>query len=174
MSETFSRQLSLDRVHHGERIDMAATDKERAAIARDLGLEGLDRLEAHAILDKDGETIRAAGRVQAVLTQACVVTGEPVAAAVDEPFTLIFSPNPPAAEPDSEIELGSEDCDVIFYDGAAIDLGQAVVDTLALAIDPFPRSAGADAALKEAGIMTEAEASPFAVLAALKGRESTD
>jgi len=39
---------------------------------------------------------------------------------------------------------------------------------LALSLDPYPRSAGADAALKEAGVMNEAEASPFAVLAKLK------
>ena len=44
--------------------------------------------------------------------------------------------------------------------------GPAVV--LALSLDPYPRSAGADAALKEAGVMSEAEASPFAVLAKLK------
>ena len=32
------------------------------------------------------------------------------------------------------------------------------------------RSAGADAALREAGVMSEEEASPFAALAALKGK----
>ena len=49
-----------------------------------------------------------------------------------------------------------------------IDLGAAIADTLGLAIDPYPRSAGADAALKEAGVLSEAEAGPFAALAKLK------
>jgi len=64
--------------------------------------------------------------------------------------------------------LGPADCDVVFYDEGIIDLGSAIADTLALSLNPYPRSAGADAALKEAGILTEAEAGPFAALAQLK------
>ena len=56
----------------------------------------------------------------------------------------------------------------MFHDGAAIDLGSAVSDTLALALDPYPRSAAAEAALREAGVLSEEEAGPFAVLAKLK------
>ena len=77
-------------------------------------------------------------------------------------------PEPATAGHDEEIELGESDCDVVFYDGAEIDLGTAIADTLALSLDPYPRSAGADAALKEAGVLTEAEASPFGALAKLK------
>lgn len=170
MSECFGHQLRLDQIRSGERIDLVASDSERQAIARDLGLGALTRLDAHAMLERKGEEVRATGRVQASLTQSCVVTGDSVAGHVDEPFDLKFVAETHDLAPDSEIELGPEDCDIVFHDGAAIDLGQAVVDTLALNIDPFPRSAGADAALKEAGIMTEAEASPFAALAALKGK----
>ena len=36
------------------------------------------------------------------------------------------------------------------------------------ALDPYPRSAGAEAALKEAGVLSEEEAGPFAALAELK------
>jgi len=57
---------------------------------------------------------------------------------------------------------------VVFYDGSAIDLGGAIADTMALSLDPYPRSASADAALREAGVLTEEQASPFAALAALK------
>ena len=81
----------------------------------------------------------------------------------------MFMPEPA----DEELELGESDCDVVFHDGARIDLGGAIADTLALSIDPYPRSAGAEAALKEAGVMTEAEASPFAVLAQLKKNDET-
>ncbi len=172
MSECFGHQLPLDQIRSGERIDLVASELERQAIARDLGLGlgALTRLDAHAMLERKGEEVRATGRVQASLTQSCVVTGDPVAAHVDELFNLKFVPEAHDLAPDSEIELGPEDCDIVFHDGAAIEFGQAVVDTLALNIDPFPRSAGADAALKEAGIMTESEASPFAALAALKGK----
>jgi uncharacterized metal-binding protein YceD (DUF177 family) len=70
--------------------------------------------------------------------------------------------------PEEEIELGESDLDVVFHDGAAIDLGTSIADTLALSLNPYPRSAGADAALKEAGVLAAEQASPFAVLAKLR------
>ena len=77
-------------------------------------------------------------------------------------------PEPQSGSADEEIELGESDCDVVFHDGGAIDLGGAIADTLALALDPYPRSAGAEAALKDAGVLTEEQAGPFAALAQLK------
>lgn len=168
MSDGFDHQLRLDRIRAGERIDLVATEPERERIIRDLDLGGLSRLSGHALIELQGAVVRATGRVQASLTQMCIVTGDPIAAHVDEPFDVKFILANEAVASDSETELGSEDCDVIFHDGSIIELGVAMVDTLALAIDPFPRCAGADAALKAAGILTEAEAGPFAGLAALK------
>lgn len=164
----FCHSLSLDRIRDGDRIDMIADEPERASLAGRLGLLSLDRLEAHAVLARDGQAIRATGRLKASLDQACVATGEPVPAHIDEPFDLLFAPEPRAERADEEIELGEADLDTIFHDGSTIDLGGAIADTLALALEPYPRSAGADAALKEAGVLTEEEASPFAALAALK------
>jgi hypothetical protein len=40
---------------------------------------------------------------------------------------------------------------------------------LSLALDPYPRGPRADEALKSAGVLSEAEAGPFAALAKLKG-----
>ncbi len=169
MTDRFTHQLRLDQIRDGERIDLVTDDSERAAIEHRLGLARLDRLEAHATLTRTGQIVRASGRLAAALDQRCVVTNEPVPAHVDEPFAIQFVPEPPIIGPEEEVELGEQDCDVtIFYDGAAIDLGTAIADTLALSIDPYPRSAGAEAALKEAGILTEQQASPFAVLAQLK------
>lgn len=167
MTDGFAHRLPLDRIRDGERIDINADNAERRAVAGRLGLIGIERLEAHAALERDGEAIRAKGRVAASLTQSCVVTGDPVAAAVDEPFEIVFRPEP-KGRGDEEIELAEEDCDTVFHDGHAIDLGTAVADTLALALDPYPRSASAEAALKEAGVLTEEEAGPFAALAKLK------
>jgi uncharacterized metal-binding protein YceD (DUF177 family) len=168
MTDRFAHRLRLDQIRDGERLDLVADDAERGATSRRLGLEAIDRLEAHVTLFKTGEIVRARGRLCASLAQSCVVTGVPVAAHVDEPFDILFAPEPSGTEPDDEIELGAADCDVVFTDGTAIDLGTAIADTLALNLDPYPRSAGADAALKEVGVMTETEASPFAALAQLK------
>jgi uncharacterized metal-binding protein YceD (DUF177 family) len=168
MTDSFAHHLRLDQVRDGERLDLVADEAECGAIAMRLGLQRLERLEAHVCLSRTGEVVRASGRLVAALEQSCAVTNEPVPAHVDEPFELIFMPEPDSAS-DEEIELGESDCDVVFYDGAMIDLGTAIADTLALSLDPYPRSASADAALKEAGVLTEAEASPFAALAKLKG-----
>jgi uncharacterized metal-binding protein YceD (DUF177 family) len=174
MTDRFAHHLRLDQVRDGERLDLAADEGERRSIAERLSLTALDRLDAHVALSRTGPVIRAEGRIVATLEQPCVVTNEPVASHVDEPFALLFMPEPESGGPDEEIELGAEDCDVVFYDGAAIDLGSAIADTLALSIDPYPRSASADAALKEAGVLTEEQAGPFAALAALKGQKPQD
>jgi uncharacterized metal-binding protein YceD (DUF177 family) len=168
MTDRFAHQLRLDQIRDGERLDLVADEAERGAVAKRLGLPCIDRLEAHVTLAKTGEVVRASGRLGAALDQSCVVTSEPVPAHVDEPFELAFMPEPAPGGPDEEIELGESDCDVVFYDGGAIDLGTAIADTLALSLDPYPRSASADAALKEAGVLSEEQASPFAVLAKLK------
>lgn len=164
----FACRVPLDQIRDGDRIDLIADDHERAVIVERLGLLSLDRLEAHAVLSRDGQRVKASGRLKAALDQACVATGEPCPAHIDEPFDLQFVPEPKASGADEEVELGETDLDTVFHDGSAIDLGGAIADTLALALDPYPRSAGADAALKEAGVLTEEEASPFAALAALK------
>lgn len=166
--DDFCHCLTLDRIRDGERIELAAGEDEREAIAQRLGLASLGRLDANAVLERDGARVRAKGRVRALLEQYCVATGEPVAGHVDEPFDLTFLPAPEGYGPDDEIELGAEDCDTIFHDGSAIDLGTAIADTLALAMDPYPRSPDAESALGEAGVISEEQASPFAVLAKLK------
>ena len=166
----FAHRLVLDQIRDGDRLDIVADENERAAVSDRLGLLNLDRFEAHAVLSRDGQKVRANGRLKAALDQSCVATGEAVPAHIDEPFDLIFIPEPKGRSADDEIELGEDELDTIFHDGSAIDLGGAISDTLALSLDPYPRSAGADAALKEAGVLTEEEASPFAVLAALKDK----
>lgn len=172
MSDEFAHRLPLNQVRDGERIEMSADEGERTKVAERLGLRSLDRFEAHATLERKGEIVRARGRLKAVLGQSCVVTGEPVEAHADEPFDIYFLPEPASGQTEEEVELIESDCDVVFHDGSAIDLGGAIADTLALSLDPYPRSAGAEAALKEAGVLSEAEAGPFAALAKLKRSDS--
>jgi uncharacterized metal-binding protein YceD (DUF177 family) len=168
MRDEFGHRLRLDSIRDGERIDLVADDAERKSIAKRLGLVSLERLETHATLDREGTLVRANGRIRALLEQSCVATGEPVAEHIDEAFDLAFLPAPQSQRSEEEIELAPEDCDIVFYDGGVIDLGTAVADTLALAMNPYPRCAGAEAALKEAGVLAEEQAGPFAVLAKLK------
>lgn len=159
--------LSLAQIRDGDHRDFRADDAEREAIAQRLGLLGLERFEASVTLSKDGQKVDAKGQVRAKVTQACVATGEPVHSTIDEPFTLRFLPEPDV-DADEEIELGEDEMDVIFHDGATIALGDALADTLALALDPYPRAPGAEDHLKEAGVLSEEEAGPFGALSDLK------
>jgi uncharacterized metal-binding protein YceD (DUF177 family) len=173
LTDRFAHHLRLDQIRDGDRLDLVADEVERGEIAKRLSLASLERLEAHVCIGRTGEVIRAEGRLTAALDQSCVVTGDPVAAHIDEPFSLLFMPDPPDGATEDEIELGEADCDTVFYDSAAIDLGTAIADTLALSLDPYPRSAGAAASLREAGVLTEEQASPFAVLAKLRKNDET-
>ena len=67
MSKDFGHRLPLDRIRHGERIDLSADADECAEICKRLGLVSLDRLEVHAVLERDGSQVRATGRIKAAL-----------------------------------------------------------------------------------------------------------
>ena len=168
-SPEFSRPVRIDTLGTAPRpIAIAAEEGERAGLARRFGLIALDRLEAEAAVSRHGEAVRASGTLRAEVRQACVATGEAVPAVIEEPFAIEFRPHPAGGRSDEEIELSEGELDVVFYDGAAADLGEAVAETLSLALDPFPRSPGAEAALREAGVQTEEEARPAGALAGLK------
>ena len=165
----FSRTVRVDTLGAEPRtLEIEADDQERSALARRFDLVEIGRLSARAgLVHKDADVV-ADGRIEAAVTQRCVATGEPVEAVVDEPFALVFRPIPEPGRPDDEVELSEGELDIVFYDGAAIDLGEAVAETLALALDPYPRAPGAAEALKAAGVQSEEEAGPFGALAALR------
>ncbi|MCL6679355.1 DUF177 domain-containing protein [Sphingomonas sp. RG327] len=168
MDGDFGHALKLDSLRDGERLDLVADEKERAAVCDRLRLRSLDRLEAHVTLSRDGPRVHAEGRLKAMLEQSCVATGDPVPERIDEAFEVQFLPEPKEGRAEQEVELGAEDCDTVFYDGGSVDLGAAIADTLALSTNPYPRSPEAEAALQQAGVISEAEAGPFAALAKLK------
>ncbi|HTG39267.1 DUF177 domain-containing protein [Sphingomonas sp.] len=166
MTPEFSRPLRLDQIGAGEASSrVEANTAERQALARRFALLSLDQLEADFAVRRDAAGIIASGRFKAQVVQACVATGKAVPATLDQAFTVRFLPEPgdDAAE---EVELDADDCDTIFFTGSAIDLGEAAAQTMALALDPFPRARGADAVLREAGVLSESEAGPLSGLAA--------
>ena len=166
----FARPHRLDRIGAGEsEISVSAEADERAALARRFGLAAIDRLEADYALRRDTAGIFARGHLSAAVTQSCSVTGEPLPAAIEEDFAIRFVPEPGEAAQD-EVELSEEECDTVFYSGSAIDLGEAAAETLALALDPFPRGPNAAAALKAAGVLSEEETGPFGALRGLRDR----
>jgi uncharacterized metal-binding protein YceD (DUF177 family) len=165
----FSRPVALDTIGEGAReIVVEADQAERAALAKRFDLIEIGKLTAKATLTREGDVVSATGELEANVVQACVATATPLPVEVKEAFSLRFIPMLAAGE--EEIELDAAACDTAEYEGSAIDLGEAVAETMALSLDPFPRSPDADAILKEAGVLGEGDFGPFAALKALKDK----
>ncbi len=166
MTETeFSRPMDIRQVDDRP-LHLSATEGERAALARRFAIMSIGRLEADLKLDVAGDTIAARGRLRADIVQSCAVSGDDLAVAIDQPIRFRFVPETEIEE--EELELGEEDCDDIPFNGQSFDLGEAVAQSLALAIDPYATGPGAEQARREAGILDESAAGAFAALAALK------
>ena len=155
----------------GEPVVIDASADERAALAARFGLGAVESLRAEVALEQKPRAIRATGRLRAAIMQPCAISAEDFPVTIDEPLDLRFVEDNarPAAEGD-EIELEADDCDEIGYSGEMFDLGEAVAQTLGLAIDPYAEGPNADAARKAAGIVAEGEQDgPMAaMLAALR------
>lgn len=167
MTPEFSRPVALDAVGSGRTVTIEADDAERRRLAGRFRWIALDRLEADVTLTPRAGAIAATGGLRATLTQRCVATGEPVPETMDEAFAVRFVERGLLASGEEEVELGEDDLDVIDYEGGAIDIGEAVAQTLALAVEPYPRVADAETRLREAGVAGEGESGAFAGLKGL-------
>ncbi|MCB2046575.1 MAG: DUF177 domain-containing protein [Novosphingobium sp.] len=165
----FSRLLDLARPGTPSR-QLEANAQERAALARRFGLVSIERLVAGLELDIDGGVVSASGHLSAAFTQSCAVSGEDMPIVAEEELALRFVPQGSYA-PDEEVELSGDDCDEIEYAGGVIDLGEAVAQSLALAIDPFATGPDAERVRKEVGLDEPERENPFAVLKGLKPQE---
>jgi uncharacterized metal-binding protein YceD (DUF177 family) len=171
----FSRTFRLDAIDGEPRaVTIEADAAERAALAGRFGLVSIERLEANATLSRENRSVLARGRLRGDAVQSCVATGDPIPARVDEPFALRFDPEGESAA-EEEMELVESDLDILGYEGATIDLGEAVAQGFSLALDPFPRVPDAEERLRAAGVQSEdqveekrIESSPFAALRGLK------
>lgn len=140
----------------------------RAALAGDLGLIGLRKLEFRGTLTAEGRADwRLSGVLGATAVQACVVSGDPVTARVDVAVERRFLAEMPEPE-GAEAEIPEDDS--LEPLGAVIDPGVVMREALALALPDYPRAEGAELPDDTAGDAPEAEArpNPFAVLAGLK------
>jgi uncharacterized metal-binding protein YceD (DUF177 family) len=147
-------------------VAIEAGQDERKALARRFGLVAIDRLAAEVTLIADGKAVDAAGTLEAAIVQTCAVSGDDLPVAIREPITLRFVPQSRIAA--EELELKAEELDEIAFTGHVFDLGEAVAQSLALAIDPYATGPEADRVRKEKGLADEAASGPFAALAALK------
>ena len=162
----FSRPIDRRQLR-AKPVTIEANDTERKALAERFGLIAIERLAAEVTLEADGEAIGARGTLEAKVVQICAVSGDDLPVRIREPIAVRFVPE--AEVTVEEVELEEEQLDEIPYAGQVFDLGEAVAQSLALAIDPFATGPEAERVRKEKGLGDEGANGPLAeALAALK------
>ncbi|WP_374304992.1 DUF177 domain-containing protein [Ferrovibrio sp.] len=175
----FSHVVEVDRIGpEGLTLALTADEQARTALARRFRIPAVLSLVAKVRLMPDPAIDRQyllKGEIEAEVEQTCVVSLEPVRQRVSEGFVRHFAPADmiaPKADLDEDeaewLDPDAEDPVDPIEDGL-IDAGAVVAEELALALDPYPRKAGAGF---PEGYSPDAEegakVSPFAALAKLK------
>ena len=163
----------------GDEVHFAAGETERAALAKWAGVLSVEKLDVRVQIKKLApDRFGLAFELAAEVTQACVVTLEPVQGRIQHSFSreLIFT-GPSRHRPDQPKNKGESEgfLDVNLDEGEEVpeeitslhlDLAVPVLEEFALSLDPYPRRPGVEFTPK-----TEDSGppdSPFAVLKTLK------
>ena len=148
-------------------MTIEADEAERAALAKRFGITAIHSLTSEVEFGEKDGAVLAEGRLAATLEQPCAVTREDFTYEVSETFSLRFVPAGRMGEyeEDAEFELTEDDLDEIEYEGDSFDLGEAIAQELALAIDPYREGPGAEEAREQAGIESDENRTPSGPLA---------
>lgn len=164
---------ALDVPPAGAHVAINADADLRAALAVAADIPSVESFSAEFELKpwgRDGFALQ--GRVKAEVTQACVVTLEPVPGRVDETVSIKLVPpegfarweEKQDAEGAIDIDLSAEVPEI--FENGVIDLGALALEHFLVGLDPYPRKEGAVFDADAAGVGEgRAELSPFAALA---------
>lgn len=143
----------------------------RAALAQDLDVLEVRKLLVEGALVASGRhDWQIEAKIGATVAQACVVTLDPVTTRIDDDFVRHYTSQ--TEEPDDlEVEVPVDETPDPLPE--SIDLYDVVIEALILALPAYPRKDGVDSgtvSFTEPGKtpMTDADARPFAGLAALR------
>ena len=107
---------------------------ERAAIALRIGVEELRSLEASVAVERSGRggDVTLRGELSATVAQKSVTRGDLIVSDVTAPidFWVVVS--------DGDGDIDDDDRDVVETSDGMVDLGEIVVQTLSLEVDPYP------------------------------------
>ncbi|XUY25762.1 YceD family protein [Agrobacterium sp. rho-8.1] len=154
------------------RIGLTASPEELVGLARLWNVVSVESLKSELQVTRwkrDG--LKITGDVHVALTQACVVTLEPVPGVINEKIDQIFVPEGSKlarmlTDDKGEIVLDPDGPDTPDqFTGDTIDVGVVVAEFAALAIDPYPRKPDVDfAEFGDDKVVEDKKPSPFAVL----------
>jgi uncharacterized metal-binding protein YceD (DUF177 family) len=155
------RPVAIDRIGTtGLDMIVDAEPAELTAIATRLLLPVVERLHCSFRLKRlEDSVIEASATLAAGVTQTCVVTLDEFKQMISEEFTVRFVPEGSETE-----DYDPDSPDQIPYPAGVIDIGEAAIEQLALALDPYPRRPG----LGEPAEEVPETPNKFAALAALR------
>lgn len=151
-----------------QRLRLEADGATRARVAKLLEVEAVKALSADLAIAPWLDGLEITGRVDAVVERICGVSLDPfdetITESVEARRAPPGSPNLPLEAPaDHESELPEHD-PAEAGETTGVDVAALCIETLALALDPYPRKPGVEF---EAAAPDPAD-SPFAALARLK------
>ena len=127
----------------GLHMEIEAPAAARAGIAALAALRALPRLSAVFDLTRRGAGVHVAGRVSALVGQACVVSLEPVESAVEEPVDVNFAPAAEGLVAAQAHEIGPDEEEPAEpLTGGTVDLGALATEFLLLGIESLSAQAG--------------------------------
>src|SRR6476646_8621198 len=141
------RIVAVDRMGPGgTALEIAASDSERAALAKRFGFLGLPVFSARVTVDRrPGGQVVVEGRLRGKIVQACILTLDPVTQDLDETFRIVFKQDlTEERDPESgEALVSPQTAAPEPLSGHMLDVGEIVAEQLSLAADPYPRLPGA-------------------------------
>ncbi|MGR3661569.1 MAG: YceD family protein [Paracoccaceae bacterium] len=172
----WSQRLRVSELHHNRtrRFEVRPDAAILKTIAVELGLLRLNKLRFTGEIGATGKSDwKLSATLGATVHQPCVVTLEPVTTRIDREVERLFVSDVPDYEAGSEYEMPEDDSVDILEN--YIDLGEIMVEVLALHLPAYPRANGVEAenaVFTEPGKtpMSDNEARPFAGLEALRDK----
>lgn len=158
------------------RFEILPDAPTRAALAADLGIEGIRKLRFAGEISADGKRDwRLDAKLGATVVQACVVTLAPVTTRIDIDVTRRFLAKMPDLTLDEAGEAEMPEDDTIEPLGPEIDPATVMAEALALNLPLYPRAEGADlgaATFAAPGVkpLDDEAVKPFARLAQLRDK----
>jgi hypothetical protein len=156
----------------GLAVERSASPQECDAIARALDLLGCRSLFVrYALVPRGGGHVHLSGALQAQVEQTCVVTLEPLVNDVAASFKVDYWPETDMPEPGKgEVDMLDE-TDLEPIVAGRIEVGRAVFESLAGAIDLFPRKPGVTFESPQDPDAGSGSTGPFAALAKIKNKQ---
>ncbi len=167
-----SRTLKVGELADDVSGQIDVTEAERGEIAGLLDLEALDPLIfRYRVRRGAGGRLSVTGTLEAGVTQTCVVSLDPLKKRLELPVEMEFWPATLPGDLEKAEDSGSSD----FFEwpepiiDGTVDLGPIIYESLATALDPYPKREGASFEWSQVAEGTETgDDGPFAALKQLK------